>query len=167
MKPPAKSYFPPKPPSHHQEGKHPEMEQLIPPSKAYLTPKPTDDYEKNHNENHQSMEYLQVPSKNYLPPTLSDSYEKAKHPEKHLDMEHLHVPTKNYLPPTLSDSYERPKSPVTLQVNREPHPLHPHPPDGHHKLNNATIAPLLDSGLFSNGNVEIKALSKDYLGQGT
>ena len=34
------------------------------------------------------------------------------------------------------------------------------------KLKNVTIAPLRDSGFFSNGNVEIKALSKDYLGQG-
>ena len=133
-------------PGGYDEGKkhkHHEMQHFHPPSKTYLTPTPPDSYEEP--AKHLDMEYLQIPSKSYLPPTLADDYKQPKHhKEKHLDMEYLQIPSKSYLPPTLADDYKKPG----------------------HKLKNVTIAPLRDSGFFSNGNVEIKALSKDYLGQG-
>ena len=145
--PPSKTYLTPTlPDSYEEPAKHLDMEYLQIPSKSYLPPTLSDEYKQpKHTVKHTEMEYLQIPSKNYLPPTLTDEYKQPKHhKEKHLDMEYLQIPSKSYLPPTLADDYKKPG----------------------HKLKNVTIAPLRDSGFFSNGNVEIKALSKDYLGQG-
>ena len=134
-------------PGGYDEGKkHHEMQHFHPPSKSYLPPTLTDEYkEPHHPVKHTDMEYLQIPTKSYLPPKLTDEYKKPKHhKEKHSEMEYLQIPSKSYLPPKLNDDYKKPG----------------------YKFKNVTIAPSQDSGFFSSGNVEINALSKDYLGQG-